>query len=197
MADAGFNATLAAFVLDGVQFFPAADPPGMLLYIPAVPVPQRDGQGRPAVSIVHTPSTVMLQVGAQFALTDADLAQLIARLLAVKKIQSPLLQPVPISVARAALLLADGNGAEHTLATSTSSLYPPFNAVFSATLNAEQGARAIAAVNGGTGVLFVEYTIAPAGGSLPAQSLQPTQRRADVATWFPAGTGMAHVQFVG
>jgi hypothetical protein len=190
------DTTLDDFVLDGVQFF-AGGEDGTLFYIPPAPVPQRDGQGRPAVSVVRTPQAVLLQVGAQFALTPADLKRLAGRLWDVKHIKAPRLQPALISVAEAVLLLADQHGTEHVLATSTSSRFPPFNAAFSTTLDAEQGASAIGSVNGRTGVLFVEYRFAPVAAAL-AQPLSPTvARRADVATWFQAGTGMAHVQIAG
>ncbi|MBA3810273.1 MAG: hypothetical protein H0X27_01260 [Caulobacteraceae bacterium] len=176
--------------IDGVRLYAIADRPGVIFYIPAAPSPQDDGAGHPAVSVVGTAQTVMLQVGAQFTLTAGTRAGLLEKLGGKP---APDLQPAPISVRKAALLIADPHGAERELSTSSSSLYPPFAAVFAATLGAEEGARAIGAVNGAPGQLFVDYTIVPPAEAQMAGPGEIT-RRCDLAAWFPAATGRSHIQ---
>lgn len=183
---------LAPSEIDGVRLYATADRPGTVFYIPATPSPQDDGSGRPAVSVVRTSQAVMLQVGAQFTLTAQRQAELLKR---IGGSPPPNLQPAPITVRKAALLLAGQQGAERELSVSSSSLYPPFNAVFAATLGAEDGARAISAVTGAAGQLFVDYTIVPPAEAQMA-ALGEISRRCDLADWFPAGSGKSHIQIV-
>jgi hypothetical protein len=49
----------------------------------------------------------------------------------------------------------------------------------------------ISAVGGRRGVLFVDYTIRPAGTDTPLV------RRADVATWFAGTDGLTHIHAFG
>jgi hypothetical protein len=197
MADAARKTLPTPLTIDGVLLFTLAD--GTLLYVPAHPVPQTGPNGSPAVSIVRTPNAVMLQAGALFTLTDQENATLSKQLIAAKVSAAPHLQPAPVGVIKASLLLSDNTVQAHELSTSTSSLYPPYSAIFSATLDAAAGANAIAAINGRSGVLFVEYRFTlPATLTQQDKSLTGTlSRRADVASWFPGGSGAAHIQITG
>lgn len=141
----------------------------------------------------------MLQAGALFTLTDQESTALIKQLIAANVSASPRLQPAPIGVSKASLLLSANTVQAHELSSSSSSLYPPYSAIFSATLDAATGANAIAAVNGRSGVLFVEYRFTlPAPLAQRDKSLTGTlSRRVDVASWFPGGSGAAHIQITG
>lgn len=184
------------FELDGIALF-ADEHAGVMRYVPAAPTPQLDPLGRPAVTVVCTPRAVMLQLGAQFALSSADLAKLQARLADVKGIRHAELQPALINISVAALMLADQRGLLSDVATSRSSRFSPFNAVFSRSFSGDQGASVVGAVGGRSGILFVEYRFALAADPYSEQTTPTMSRRTDVATWFPAGSGKTHVQFVG
>jgi hypothetical protein len=186
---------LAPQVIEGVHVYGAADRPGSVFYVPEAPTAQEDGAGHPSVSVIRTPERVMVQVGARFTLTDAARDQVVQKLAWPKP---PDLQPAPIQVRKAALMLTEPDGSERELATSTSSLYPPFNAVFSASLDAVEGARAISAVQGGQGLLFVDYTISlpPAAAAAYAGAPDTLVCRADLADWIAPGEA-PHVTVIG
>ena len=141
----------------------------------------------------------MLQAGALFTLTEQDNATLTKQLVAAKVSAAPCLKPAPIGVIKASLLLSSNAVQAQDISTSTSSLYPPYSAIFSATLDAAAGANAIAAINGRTDVLFIEYRFTlPAALARQDKSLTgPLSRRVDVASWFPGGSGAAHIQITG
>jgi hypothetical protein len=148
---------------------------------------------------VRTPKAVLLQVGALFALSNQESVALTKHLIDAKLASSPRLQPAQINILKASLLLAVSDGQAREIATSSSSLYPPFNAIFSATLDAASGASAIAAINGRTSVLSVQYRFTlPDALAQQGKSLSGMQSRlADVASWFPGGSGAAHIQISG
>lgn len=196
MIAASAQTEFPGFVLDGIQIF-ADDEAGVLRYIPAAPKPQLDTLGSPAVTVVCTPRAVMLQLGAQFALSNAELARLQTRLAEAKGIQSAELQPAFINISEAVLILTDQHGSATDVATSPSSRFSPFNAVFSLSFRGDQGASVVGAVNGRSGILFVEYRFALASDPFSEQPFPTMSRRSDVANWCPAGAGKTHVQFVG
>jgi hypothetical protein len=190
--------TTLPVTINGVLLFASADPE-TFVYVPARPIAQDGGSGRPAVSAVRTPKAVLLQVGALFTLSNQDSVALTKHLIDAKLSSSPRLQPAPISIVKASLLLAVSDGQAREIATSSSSLYPPFNAIFSATLDATSGAAAIAAINGRTSMLSVQYRFTlPDALAQQGKSLSGMQNRlADVASWFPGGSGAAHIQISG
>jgi len=94
-----------------------------------------------------------------------------------------------MTVRKAAVVLA--GDAETELASSTSSAFPPYAAIFNITLTPAQAAQVISAVGGRRGVLFVDYTIRPAGTDAPLV------KRADVATWFAGTDGLTHIHAFG
>ena len=196
MVDSTALQTPAPFSLDGVQMFGLEGQPGALFYIPAAPIAESDPRGLPTVSVVRTPKAVMLQAGTRLALAPDAEAALKAKLQQMN-LQAFTLQPAALNVREAVLLLVDETGAEQTLASSKTSRFAPYAAIFSVTLDAAKGARAISAVNGQKDVLFVEYRLAAAAGPLAAPISQELNRRADVASWFAPGTGAKHVQIVG
>lgn len=188
--------TNGSFSINGVQFFASSEQPGTLFYVPN-PVPELGPTGQPAVTVVRTPQNVMLQVGARFTVPDSELAALKAQIAAARKSASIELQPAPLDVSGAALLLKDERGTLETLATSATSRFVPFNAVFSVSLDPARGSQAISAVNGQRGILFVEYSF-----SLPANLRRRAvsdsdSRCADVAAWIARGGSGAHMHVVG
>ncbi len=193
---ASFTQVDSTFEIDGVTLF-ADEAAGVMRYIPATPTPELDPIGRPAVTVVCTPRTVMLQLGAQFAMSNADLTKLQGRIADVKGIQSAVLQPAFINISEAAMMLADQPGVLSDVATSKSSRFSPYNSVFSRSFSGDQGASVVGAVGGRSGVLFIEYRFALTTDPCVQQPNPAMSRRSDVAAWFPPGTGKTHVQFVG
>jgi hypothetical protein len=185
------DAPIAPFDIEGVHLSPSANG-ATILYVPAAPTPELDPNGRPTLSVFKMPQATTLQLGAHFSLSAADLATLEGKVGAqYPSLRAATLQPAPIQVQKAAVVLADSNGAQTELGTSSTSAFPPYAAVFSLTLTPAQAAQAISAVGGRQGVLFVDYTILPQGAKAPAVS------RCDVATWFHGTDGLSHVRSLG
>jgi hypothetical protein len=184
---------------NGVKVFASSAQAGTIFFVPAVPIPESDPKGRPAVSLVRSPmSKAMLQVGARFALTDSDLKSLQVWLLNRDNKTLPQLQPAPLAMTRAVLSLQASSGASQEIATSSTSLYPPYSAVFSATLSDLGGGLVAAALRSGQGgVLFVTYEFAAAGETVAVLGSGTLTRRADIASWFRDGSGAAHIQEIG
>lgn len=197
MSNAGGATLSGPTSVNGVLLFASPGQPGTFLFVPARPIPQDGGGGRPAVSAVRMPQGVILQAGALFALNAQDTAALTKYV--AQLAPSARLKPAPISIVKASLMLTGSDGQAREIARSTSSLYPPFSAIFSATLDATNGATIIAAINGRTGVLSIAYWFTlPDALARQRKDLTGTQSRsADVASWFPGGGGSAHIQISG
>jgi hypothetical protein len=187
--------------LDGVHLYTIpGDPPGRVRYVPGDPTAQVDDQGRPTLMLIDAGKTAVLTLGARLVLSDAQRNDLEATLLVqLPSIDRIDFQPAAFTVGAVTLALGDGTGAYQALATTPSMGAPPYNATFSVQLDADQRARAVAAVSGATRLLKVDYPL-----SLPADVAASFDgapaslvRSADVASWFPDGTGAAHVQSVG
>lgn len=128
-------------------------------YLPGDPAPQRDSRGNPAVSLMATSDFAMLQVSSQWQVTDSQLDALKADLQSQTNIPADALRlaPAPVQIEAVELRLTTSTGESEVLATSKSSGYAPFSAVFSVTLSAEQKAQAIAALGGRADLLWVSY----------------------------------------
>jgi hypothetical protein len=176
------------FEIDGIRLEAGADG-ATIFYIPATPIPETDPVGHPSLSVLKTARSTTLQLGAHFDLDNATSAALPAKIAQkFATFAGARLQPASGSVRKASVVLVDGTGAETELATSTSSGFPPYAALFAITLTPAQGAEVISAVAGRRGVLFVDYLFQERGAEAPLR------RRGDVATWFPDGEGMTHVR---
>ena len=142
--------------------------------------------------ILKTAQSVSLQFGVHFDLPaggEAALAAEIAK--AQPDMASDQLQPAMVHVQHIGVRLADGAGDNPEIASSTGSAFPPYAAVFSIPLTAAQGAQAISAVGGRSGILSVEYTV-----DLPGTD-SPLVKSADVASWFAGTSGLDHVRALG
>jgi hypothetical protein len=185
-----------AFSLLGIQLYPDATNPRFLRYLPGNPAPETGPNGRPTLLLVASDRGAILQLGALWGLTDTTRAALRAALADSHPELAHLdLQPAAVSVTGVTLSLASSDGTLHPLATSSSSGMPPFSAVFSAQLDAEQKAQAIAALQGRRGTLLVDYAIAlPPSVAAALPGHPPTLlRRADVSSWIPAGELSRHL----
>ena len=184
------NSVRDSFEIDGVHLAPSEDG-ATVLYTPAAPSPERDKSGKPTLAIFRTPQVATLQLGTQFGLTPEEISALALKMAArAPVLANANLQPAPLRVQKAALLLADQTGAASEIASSPTSAFPSYAAVFNAKLSAAQAAQAISAAGGRRGVLFVDYTIV-------AQDGAPTVSRTDVAGWFSGTDGLSHVHTYG
>ena len=190
--DQGNPSTPEAFDIEGVLISAKPDDPSTLFYLPAAPTPELDPSGKPTLSVLKLPQSTMLQIGARFALPPNGEAALL-RAIAVQypTLAGARLQPTQVKVTKAAVLLADEKGSIAELATSPSSAFSPYAAIFSIRLSPAQAAEVISGVGGRKGVLFVDYTIVPAGTDTPEV------KRCDIATWFAGTDGLTHVRALG
>jgi hypothetical protein len=191
---------MTAFDIAGTHFYSQDRRPDTLFYLPGAPIPELDAQSRPTLSLLRMPQYSVLQLGAQFTLTAADQSAALAQIAAhYPASASARLQPAPITVQKAAVLLADSSGKLAELKSSSSSGYPPYTAIFSITLAPDQAAQAIAAVNGRSGLLFVDYTITVPDDAAVTLAGAPKSltRRSDVASWFRGTEGVTHLHLAG
>jgi hypothetical protein len=186
-----------AFQTKSACFYSQSGRHDTLYFLPSVPVPELDTLGRPTLTLLKTPQTSILQLGAQLTMSAAALSTAAAEIARQQpSFASAQLQPGFVTVHEVNLMLADPSGAATTLKTSHSSGFPPYNVVFSVTLTPAQTAAAESAIMGRTGLLFVDYKI-----SLPPElkvslggEIEPLIRSTDVANWFSDGDGSAHLQ---
>jgi hypothetical protein len=185
--------TPSPFEVDGVSLVAEPGPPLTLRYVPAAPTPELSPSGAPTLLIVKSPQTAILQFGVHFELPPDGQTALLAK---VAKINPALagarLQPAMMHVESAVARLADDNGllAQIGVSSPTSS-FPPYAALFNVTLNPDQTAQAMSAVNGRPGVLVVDFTLAMPGSD------GPIVKTTDIATWFAAGDGKNHIRTFG
>ena len=199
LSDAAAGAA-TVFTIDGARFWSAGDAAGTLYYLPAAPVAERDTQNRPTLMLLRAGPTAILQLGAHFDLSQAEQAAALAKI-ALKQpaLANVRLQPAPVTVERADVALADPSGKLAEVKSTASSGFPPYAAVFSIMLSGDQAAQAAAAINGRSGLLFVEYSISlPPDFAAALAGVPPTQvLRSDVATWFGTGEGASHIRLAG
>jgi len=191
---------MTAFEIGGTHFYGLDGRPGTLFYLPGAPVPELDAQNRPTLSLLRIPQYSIQQLGAQFTVTASDQSALLVKIAALyPALASARLESAPVTVQKVAVLLVDQLGKSTELKSSASSGYPPYTAVFSIMLVPDQAAQAIAAVNGRSGLLFVDYTITvpdEVAATLPGTPKSLT-RRCDVASWFRGAEGMTHLHLAG
>jgi hypothetical protein len=176
-------------------FYRDSRDPKRFFYVPGKPGPERAPDGRPTLQLWVTDNDARLQLGSQWALTEQEL-QALRRTVAARF--PPLrpndvdLQPAPAQVKQVELLLQNGDGLT-AIATSTSSGFVPYTALFAVPLTADQKADAISALHGRTGFLAVRYQ----GSVLDEHgSWEPIERTTDVGSWFSAGRGSDHIRVV-
>ena len=182
----------AAFDLEGVHFYPDPTSPAILRYLPAVPIPARGPDGRALMSLVAMGSAgSMLQLSTRFDLEDAQRDRLRARITTERPaLAGTLLQPASLQVTNVTASLVVKAGEPPTvLGTSTGSGFPPWDAIFSLKLGAEQAARAQLALAGQAGILSVTISATVSAELAATLSDRPAaiERTADVATWVAIG----------
>jgi len=177
--------------IDGVCVWRHRTDPATLHYLPAAPVPELSSTGKPCLHLLITPAMGSLQIGAHFILRPDVEAALLARIGALDPtLTNAILQPAPLQVLKAVVVLADASGVETELGAAKSSAFPPFAVAFLLTLTPKQAARAILSITGERGILFVDYTVQT------RDSDAPVTRRCDVAEWFLGNDGQTYIRIL-
>lgn len=179
----------------GIHYYRSKVDQETFFFLPEGPTAQKDPRGKPTLSLIVSDQGAILQLGAQWAADDQLLLKLKEHLARHFHLDQSLirLSPAPLSIEKVVLALGDGAGQFDELATSSSSGYPPYSAIFNVRLTAEQKAQAIAALNGRQGFLTVTYRGLL---STPGQSPVPIERSTDVSAWFIGGAGADHIMVV-
>lgn len=152
-----------AFTFADLRCF--ADPSDARSYyfLPTSPRLQRDPKGVPILSLLDVGSSGYLMFTATWTAADSSvetLRQYIAHGSRQPDASGIRLAFAPLSSVECHALLGDGRGSFQTIATSTTSGMPPYDAVFALTVAGERLAAARAAMRGEHGFLAIEYTAA-------------------------------------
>ena len=159
--------------------------PGRWSYVSLAPWPQmpRDGGG-PLVSLLTAGDIGFAQISCQLDPPGYVLEQVRADITARTRAETPVTLVSGVTAVPGAELIVADAGSATVLATSGSSGYPPFAAVFSASVTGSDKDALEAALRGEHGHARVSYTVDAGEG--------PAELTADVAEWARIGdTGFA------
>lgn len=148
------------FEFQHVYCFPNTEQPLSYYYLPLQIQPQRDADGTPMVNLVSVGTGGFLQLSVSWDAPSALLDALRQEIAQRETLDNPAelrLAFAPITLQQVSLLLGTGGETFDAIATSKSSGFPPYTALFSVQLNAEQQAQVAAALNGRENFLQVEY----------------------------------------
>lgn len=143
-----------------IHCYRSDDDSNTVYYIPGAPIPQRNADGIPAISLFAFDQMAMLQLSSQWDIPSAQLNGLktyLEKQFPPLKSSTMRLSPAPVEVEKVTLTLTDQAGEPEILETARSSGHPPFSTVFSVQLSNEQKAQAISAFNGRKDILTVTY----------------------------------------
>ncbi|NJO78329.1 MAG: hypothetical protein HC827_07225 [Cyanobacteria bacterium RM1_2_2] len=164
----------------GIYCYRSDDHPTQVYYIPGTPMPQRNADGVPAISLLTFAQMAMLQLSSQWEIPATHLQGLKTYLeqeFADLKADTLQLTPAPLEVEAVTLSLMDASGKPEVLETARSSGHPPYSTVFSVQLSNEQKAQAISAFNGRKNILTVTYE-----ASLPKQVVAEVHMTGNVSS---------------
>lgn len=129
-------------------------------FLPAAPDLQRDSNRRPMITMIDAGSTGYVMFTARWA-APSDSVEALRREIAASyhdpDTSGIRLSFAPVSSLQCHVLLGDGCGAFQTIATSTTSRVPPYDALFNLTIDNERLAHIRNAVGGKRGFLAIEY----------------------------------------
>lgn len=142
---------------DGVEVLPTDDP-DVFHYIPAARA-ETSMTGAPTLLLVKKPGGSILQLGAKLTAEESTLESIRATLKSRQARPSSIrLEPAPLTVHSARLLLTTPSGSQELQRSTTSSL-SPYTAVFRATLDAAQTKTVEDALAGTQGKLSIVYDL--------------------------------------
>jgi hypothetical protein len=132
----------------------------MFFYVDERVRPETDPSGRPAVTLLSSGTGGVLQLGARWGPDEAELAALKTKLAeSFPDVKASFMRLVPAPAQVKEATLVTGGTAPKTLATSSTSGFPPYSAVFRAPVEGDDFAAVTSALGGATGRLFVRYTV--------------------------------------
>ncbi|MFP4343578.1 MAG: hypothetical protein ACLFU8_02685 [Anaerolineales bacterium] len=144
------------------RFYPSPVDPSLYHYVPGTPGVQRSAAGAPQLNLVAGDDFAMLQITTEWSI-DQEAFQRFRTLIAKQEDAPPAPQirfaPAPYDVEKVTLLIADPHGELQSVATATPSGFGNNAAVFNLRLDAEQKARAIAALEGEPDLMQVVYDV--------------------------------------
>lgn len=148
------------FDFEAVHLFQSKDDPQTFYYVPGEPTPERSESGQPLVNLLISEQTGLVQLSTRWEVKTEQLEALRRPLHDRFPEVDPAairFSPAPISIEAVALMLMADDDQEEEVQSVTSSGFPPYTALFNATLNAAQKPRVVAALKGHTGLLKVVY----------------------------------------
>jgi hypothetical protein len=155
----GAEATFPGSVtIEGVVCYMREDQPGTWWYVPGDPVPELTG-GRPSIQLWVSPPNGILQLGVDWTV-PGDLLARVHQALAQAEGPSVNLQPAPATVRQVTVEIGTNRESREVVASSTSSGFPPYRAVFRVDLDAARANAAQGAINGRRGMVAVRYRVA-------------------------------------
>lgn len=152
--------------LAGVRYYRSESDPETFVMLPDAPVPQRDPRGRPALTLWVDRAGARLQLGCRWEVGAERLAALKRELLRLHPELSPpllRLQPASLGAVCAELALGDGVAEAAPVASTSSSGFTPYAAVFNVMLDDAQREQALAALHGRANFMTLTYRGALAG----------------------------------
>jgi hypothetical protein len=173
----------SSFDIRGTRFLPPVADGAPWTYLPLRPDLQRDAGGRPLLQLVESGASGYLMFSARWAAAEADLDVARDEIAARDRTLAP--GRIPLSFAAVAAprchaLIGDA-GAFRPVASSDTSGFPPYDALFNLHLREEQLARARSGVRGEPGCLAIEYVAAL---QLPARATATFRANAGrLASW--------------
>lgn len=179
----------------GLHYYRSADDPQTFYFLSEQPTPQRDPRGRPALSLVASDQGALLQLGVNWGADNQQLLDLKQHLAAQFRLDPVLIRlaPAPLAIEQVVLAVGDGAGHFDELATSSSSGYGAYAAIFNVRLTTAQKERVVAALGGRQRFLTVTYR---GQVTLAERSPVAIERSTDVGDWFASGAGLEHIQVV-
>lgn len=145
-------------VFEDLRYFKNPDEVNSYYYLPEGPKPQRDAAGKPSLLLTVMGGAGFLQLGTVWEADPVTLEELrshIANKLNETAASIPL-NFAPVEVEKVEVVVKTGSG-EKVLATSRSAGYPPFSAIFNATVTQDDQNAVVAALHQQKEVLRVDY----------------------------------------
>ncbi|RAJ96065.1 hypothetical protein LX87_03815 [Larkinella arboricola] len=145
-------------LFNGLRYFKNPDEENGYYYLPEQPKPQTDPDGKPTLSLIVMGGNGFLQLGTVWEADAVTLEELRSHIANERNEPAAAIQLnfAPVEVEKVEVVLKTGSE-EKVLATSSSSGYPPFSAIFSAAVTKDDQNAVVAALHQQKDVLRVDY----------------------------------------
>ncbi|MFD1141238.1 hypothetical protein ACFQ4C_08970 [Larkinella insperata] len=145
-------------LFDGLRYFKNPDEENAYYYLPEQPKPQTGADGKPTLSLMVLGGTGFLQLGTVWEADPVTLEELRSHIANEhnEATTSIRLNFAPVEVEKVEVVVQTGSE-EKVLASSGSSGYPPFSAIFNASVAQDDQNAVVAALHQQKGMLRVDY----------------------------------------